>query len=189
MAGQQKVQLGNNNDNVMLNATNNSNISRDQHNDTVLFFKSSTAFLSSSQLNAIVNVIKHYYRPLVTVSSNKNFTVSGEFNLQKQDVQHYLLKHGLSVNDRDAINHTQTNNDRHLDDASLLHSMIIITLPTGEWTLKKLRGLAALLQLESLSGIYLRSSTEYLIETETLGRNDVLLHGLAELGFSIKNDF
>lgn len=188
-------------------ATNRSNIGQISHDDVTIYISSQTVLLSSSQLNAIANIVNSFSRPQITITPSLNIAVRGVLINEDLDLTNYLLKNGLSVSNEEGV-HTAPIADSLLDNVSDNASkdnagiyknqsnaaqfandaaIEVMTLLTGKWTQKKLRGLAALIQLENLSGVHLLSPTEFLFEFRSSGRIDVLRHGLVELGFTIKD--
>ncbi len=211
MSGQQTLlvdQVGNLKNSAVKGLTNRSNIDQFSDDDVTIYISSQTVLLSSSQLNAIANIVNSFSRPQITITPSLNIAVRGVLINEDLDLTNYLLKNGLSVSNEEGVYTTAPINDSLLDyasdNASIDNAGInktqnnatqfvndaeieAMTLLTGKWTQKKLRGLAALIQLENLSGVHLLSPTEFLFEFRSSGRIDVLRHGLVELGFTIKD--
>ncbi len=187
---------------------NRPNIGQFNHNEMTVYIGSQSASLSSSQLNAIASIVSRFSRPQITITSNLNIAVRGELSNGNLDLTNYLLKNGLSVSNEEGVytapvNDVSPDNTPSRDNASTDNAevnrkknnntqsanagAIEATLLTGKWTQKKLRGLAALVQLENISGVHLLSPTEFLFEYKSSGRVEVLRHGLEELGFTIKD--
>jgi len=190
MTGQQAQSVDHNNGAVD-SFVYSTNTSQDHPGENTLFITSPAVFVSSPQLNAIANTANHFYQPEITITPNLNISVSGVLNHKNRNVKHNLLKKGLSVSDEDVANTVSLSNaeikkNHKYDGVSVADGVFATTLLTGKLSQKILRGLAALIQLENLSGVHLLSPTEFLFEFNTSGRIDVLRYGLDELGFSIK---
>jgi len=158
---------------------------------TTLYISSQTGYLSSSQLNAIANIVNSFYQPQITITANLNIEVSGVLINENLNLVQYLTKHSLTISKEEGVYVTQINhignnanqNETELDG----YDTIEATLSAGKWTAKKLRGLAALIQLENLSDVHLLNPTTFHFEYKSIGRINVLRHGLEELGFTVKD--
>jgi len=162
-----------------------SSVSHTKDSENMFFISSSTGFFSSTQLTGVANIAKRLYAPVISITENRRIAISGKRTINTQEIKDYLLKYNLTATDENNDSEEKIDENLIYADSYPTYTVTASMKSANDWTLKKLRGLAALIKLENLSGLYLLGQTGILLSSKTPNRHNALRHGLDELGFSL----